>query len=276
MTSPSGRTQPGRIPKAPTRRELRAHPAVRNYTLFCLTALFLQVVCLADRGLEWWCLMPALIGGVSLLAHWSIGPPLLLLSLIGLLLSQARFRWSSPYWARDRVPTMMDLILCAAVLAYVMGHYRLLSLMRYIFPPDPRRSPLPYPPQDGGGRGGADPAKRRSADLVSGWEMALLVLALPLWTVLSVAAWGLLMADTAPLGMAREVWRTLWIVWVGLAVVAATGAVAGYLRQTLATPEESLLYLQDQLWRQTRREPGSLNRWLRWGRLRAQRRRETS
>ena len=77
------------------------HPAVRHYTLFCLAALFLQVVCLADRGLDWWCLLPALIGGVALLAHWSMGPPLLLLSLTGLMLTQTRYRWSYLNWARD-------------------------------------------------------------------------------------------------------------------------------------------------------------------------------
>jgi hypothetical protein len=266
-TEPAERCSQRGIPKAPTRRQLRSHPAVRNYTLFCLAALFLQVVCLADRGLDWWCLMPALIGGASLLAHWSLGPPLLLFALTGLMLAQTRFRWAYPYWARDRVPTMMDLILCAAVLAYVMGHYRLLSLVRHVFPPDPRRTP---------GSRYVDPARRRSADLVSGWEMALLVLALPLWTVLSVVAWGWLIEDTAPLGLGREAWRTLRIIWIGLAIVATTGAVAGYLRQSLAGPEESLLYLQDQLWRQTRREQGSLNRWLAWARLRAQRRRERS
>jgi hypothetical protein len=106
--------------------------------------------------------------------------------------------------------------------------------------------------------------------------MALLVLALPLWTVLSVVAWGWLIEDMGPLGMTREVWRMIRIVWAGLTIVAVTGVVAGYLRRTLATPEESLLYLQDQLWRQTRREQSSLNRWLTWARLRAQRRRERS
>ena len=30
----------------------------------------------------------------------------------------------------------MDLVLCIAVLGYVVGHYRLLSLMRNIFPAD--------------------------------------------------------------------------------------------------------------------------------------------
>jgi hypothetical protein len=240
---------------------------VRNYTLLCLAALFLLVVYLADGGLGWWSLLPALIGGVALLALWSIGPPLVLLSLAGLILANARSHWRSPYWARDKVPTMMDLILCAAVLAYVLGHYRLLSLMRHVFPLDPRRLP---------GSGFVDPARRRSANLVGAREMARLLMALPLWTCLSVVFWYWMMEEEIPLGMPREVWQTLRLVWAGLVVVAGTGIVAGYLRQTLATPEESLLYLQDQLWRQTRREQGSLNRWLAWARLRARQGRERS
>lgn len=243
------------------------HPAVRNYLLFCLAALFLQIVCLAERGLDWWAVVPAWIGGVSLLARWSLGPPLVLLSLTGLLLAQARLRWSAAFWMRERVPSLLDLILCAAVLAYIMGHYRLLSLQRHIFPMDARQPP---------GRGVAASARRRSADLVNGWELALLVLALPLWTGLAVLIWGWTMGESWPPGGAGEVDRLLWIIWVGLAVVAALGTAAAYLRQANATPEESLLYLQDQLWRQTRREQGSLNRWLAWARLRVQRKREKS
>jgi hypothetical protein len=76
--------------------------------------------------------------------------------------------------------------------------------------------------------------------------------------------------------MTKEVWQALRLVWAGLAIVAATGAVAGYLRQTLATPEEGLLHLQDQLWQHTRREQGNLHRWLARARLRARRGRERS
>jgi hypothetical protein len=269
MTPTPNRLPQRTIPSAPTRRELRSHPTVRNYTLFCLAALFLLVVCLADRGLDWWSLLPALVGSMALLAQWSIGPPLVLLSLTGLILSSMRssYMWRSPYWARDKVPTMMDLILCVAVLAYVVGHYRLLALMRHVFPPDPRRLP---------GSGFADPARRRSADLVSVREMVVLLLALPLWTSLSVVVWSWMMDDAAPLYMTKEVWQALRLVWAGLAIVAATGAVAGYLRQTLATPEEGLLHLQDQLWQHTRREQGNLHRWLARARLRARRGRERS
>jgi hypothetical protein len=259
--------------KSETSAELRSHPAVRNYTLFCLTALFLLVVCLANRGLDWWCLVPALIGCLTLLTHWSQGPPLVLLSLVGLL-GMYRPRWSYGGWPRFQTPTLMDLVLCIAVLGYVLGHYRLLSLMRSIFPPDPRRR-------------GIDPSQRRSAELVKGWEMALLGLSLPVWTGLALMVWASGMADLAtpparsrpfgtygpplwsdlPLDIAHE----LRLIWAGLALLAAAGVAVSYLRWTTATPEEQFVYLQDQCWRQTRREQGLLNRWLTWARSRAQR-----
>lgn len=250
---------------------LSNHPAVRNYMLLCLSALFLLVVCLADRGLEWWCLVPALIGCLALMTHWSQGPPLVLLSLTGLLvLADRRSRGGYTDWSRLQTPALMDLVLCIAVLAYVIGHYRLLSLMRNIFPLIPRR-PL------------GDVSQRRSADLVTGREIALLGLMLPLWTGLSFMVWAMELMDlvtpsarqietTPSLDLPRE----LGFVWAGLAVLAAAGTLAGYLRWITATPEDSLLYLQDQCWRLTRREQSSLNRWLTWARLRAQHKKESS
>jgi hypothetical protein len=251
-------------PKSETPPELHAHPSVRNYMLFCMAALFLVVVCLSERGLEWWCLVPALIGCLTLVTHWVHGPPLVLLSLAGLMgMSNPYTRWSYSGWSSFQTPTLMDLVLCIAVLAYVLGHYRLLGLVRNVLPPDPRCPP-------------GDPSRRRSADLVTGREMVLLGLALPVWTGLALLIWVWMMEEETPLDIAPDVWRMLRLVWVGLAVLAAAGIAASYLRRTTATPEESLLYLQDQCWRQTRREQSSLNRWLTWARLRAQRKKESS
>ena len=266
-----------RKPKAETPRELRSHPAVRNYTLFCLAALFLLVVCLANQGFEWWCLVPALIGCLTLLTHWNHGPPLVLLSLVGLYgMSGPRSHWTYANWARSQTPTAMDVVLCLAVLAYVSGHYRLLSLTQNIFPPDPRRR-------------GAPPMQRRSADLVTGRELALLWLSATVCTGLAWMLWVMGMTEVgsqpirrlgpaqpespvSPLDIARE----LGLVWAVLIVLAAAGTAASYLRRTTATPEESLLYLQEECWRQTRREQGLLNRWLTWARLRGQRKKEPS
>jgi hypothetical protein len=249
---------------------LRSHPAVRNYILFCLVALFLLVVCLANRGLEWWCLVPPMIGCLTLLTNWSHGPPLVLLSLTGFLAVQSsRFRWNSGGWLRFQTPTLMDLVLCIAVLAYVVGHYRLLALMRPMFPTDSRR------PDEL-----AKANRCRSADLVTPREVALLGLALPVWTGLAVLVWAWMtgneMEDVLPLNMSREVWRALRLAWAILAMLAATGIIGSYLWLSTTSPAESFLYLQDQCWRQTRREQSSLNRWLTWARLRAQRKKEPS
>jgi hypothetical protein len=254
--------------KAETRSspELRSHPAVRNYTLFCLSALFLIVVCLADRGLAWWCLVPALIGCLALLTHWDYGPPLVLLSLAGLLGFSGPLRYRSPPpggWSRFPTASLMDLGLCIAVLAYVLGHYRLLSLTRYIFPPRL-------------GRPRVEATQRRSADLVTGRETTFLGLALPLWAGLAVLVWGWVTEEAAPRNAPLEWWPVLRLVWAILAVLAVAGVTASYLRQTTATPEEGLLYLQDQCWRLMRREQGLLNRWLTWARLRAQRKQRFS
>jgi hypothetical protein len=246
---------------------------VLNYTMFCLAALFLLVVCLAPYGLEWWCVVPSLIGSLTLLTNWNLGPPMVLLSIAGLL-GMASPRYRGIYWPgspRFQMPTVMDLLMCVAVLAYVLGHYRLLSLTRNIFPLDPRRKR---------GDPKADPSQRRSPDLVSGREMVLVGFVLPVCVGLAMLVWTQVMASAIwgelPFGIPWPMWRALQVIWGSLAALAVVGIVATFLRWMTATPEESLLYLQDQIWRQTRREQSSLNRWLAWARLRAQRKKESS
>lgn len=262
--SPTSRRQHG-----PSPGEVRSHPAVRHYMLLSLSALFLVVVCLADRGLEWWGLLPALIGCLALLASWSPGPPLVLLLLAGLLnFPSPHLRWTSGSWPRFETPTLMDLVLCIAVLAYVVSQYRLLGLLRPLFPADSPRSD-----------DAATASRRRSADLVNAWELALLALSLPVWTGLAILVWAWMtekvLANVLLLDMSHQAWRTLRLIWVALALLAATGIISSYVRLTTAAPQESLLYLQDQCWRHTRREQGLLNRWLTWARLRAPRKKES-
>ncbi|MHB1426173.1 MAG: hypothetical protein ACYC3I_23665 [Gemmataceae bacterium] len=260
-------------------QESRDHPSVRNYMLYCFSALFLLVVCLVARGLERWSLLPPLIGCLTLLLHWSHGPPLVLLSLVGLLGARGRLpRDSIAGWLRFQTPTLMDFVLCVAVLVYVVGHYRMLSLTRRIFPPDPRR---PRAASEKVGLSSAEmnrtprASAKRSAGLVTVWELASLWFALPVWAGLAAIAWMWVMDFSPPLDLPRELWQVLRLVWGCLTVLTAAGIAASYLRRTTATPEESLLYLQDQCWRLTRREQSNLNRWLTWARLRAQRRKES-
>ncbi len=249
------------IAPGPSGRELRAHPAVRNYLFFCLTALFLVVACLVDRNLGWWCLVPAVVGVLTLLLHWSLGPPLVLAVLAGILgFSRLRF----PSQIREPTPSLLDVLLCVAVMAYILGHYRLLSLVQNVFPTDPRQ------PGDS-----SDAAQRRLADVVNAAEMTLLGLAAPLWTGLALLVWAWMRrGGIPPWNMLPEAWRILRFVWMYLIVLAVATVVLALQRLSRAGPAASLLYLQDQVWRHTRREQGNLNRWVMWARLRARRKKE--
>ena len=51
-----------------------------------------------------------------------------------------------------------------------------------------------------------------------------------------------------------------------------TSGLIAYLGQYRLTADEAALYLQDELWRQTRREQSRINRWLAWAVQRHKRR----
>jgi hypothetical protein len=249
----------------------RSHPAVRGYTIVCLAALLVVVVVLVQRGLSWMALLPLLAGSIAVAACWSIGPPLVLLCVAGGLLAQVRQR-AMGVLGVGQGSLATDLVLAGALLAYAAGQYRLQSLLRHAFPPDPRRrrrlpkgrpSVLPVPPAH----------VPRAPELVGGNELTALVLAVLGTTGLTAAAWVLLATRQPPLDFDPWEYRAVVIVWFGCIVAAAAWVATAYLRWQQASPEEGLLYLQDQLWRQTRREQSRLNRWLVWYRLRRQRRR---
>ena len=69
-------------------------------------------------------------------------------------------------------------------------------------------------------------------------------------------------------------WHLLVLIWLGSLVLMGASAVLAYVERAQAGPEESLLYLQDQLWTQTRGEQRRIHRWMVWLRLRRQKQQE--
>lgn len=246
----------------------RTHPAVRVYTLVCVAALVAVVMVLAARGLSWPALLPLLAGGAAALAGWSAGPPLVLLCVSVLLLVRVRdLHLTILAGLPDWLP--MDLTLAAALLVYVAAQYRVQSMVRHIFPPDLRRrrrgrrtsTDIPLPPVE----------EPRSPDLVGPAEAARLVVILILVAALTALAWVLLLQWPPPWGFAHRPWALLVLAWLALGVSVTVMALSGWQHMNQAQPEQALMYLQDQLWRETRREQSRLNRWLVWLRLRRQR-----
>ena len=89
-----------------------------------------------------------------------------------------------------------------------------------------------------------------------------------LWTwigVFSPPAWY----DLPP-----SLWPIVVLIWAGVIVLALVWTYLAYIGRTLASEEESLLFLQDQLWAETRGEQRQINRAVAWTRLRRQKKEE--
>jgi hypothetical protein len=246
----------------------RSHPGARGYTFLCLLALLIVVLVLVQRDLGWLALLPLLTGSVAVAACWSIGPPLVILCVAGSLAAHGRSRFVG-LLGPTQGSLLGDLILAGALLAYSAGQYRLQALVQTIFPSDPRRrrrrrgpAIRPIPPFE----------QARSPELVGPLEVTQLVVAVVGSTGLGAVVWVLLASHRPPLGFDPWVWRLLVLAWLGCLVAGVTWVVTGWLQWQRISPEESLVYLQDQLWKDTRREQSRLNRWLAWYRLRRQRR----
>jgi hypothetical protein len=274
----------------PTSEREQAEDVAFNYTVVSLFALVVLTSVLLHIGIGVWCLLPAVVGLVAVGTHWRAGPPLVLVSAGCLLvihragLDPYRFlasvvvgRRSRFFISRDAMPwqddnVLLDLVLAMAVLAYTVAHYRVLSLVSHAFPPDPRRRERPPTPP----ASRRPPAPRvveqpRSAKTVHPRELVTLLAALPLWAGLAYLWWDRVTEDQGSLArQTADLWLAIVAVWsIGL-VVAGVTVLLRYLGQLQTTVAENQLFLQDQVWRETRREQSRLNRWLVWARRRGQ------
>jgi hypothetical protein len=73
---------------------------------------------------------------LAILLRVRISPLLVLLPWVG---SQLYFQYLFPVGRPRNLLQVEDVVLCSASLAYIGGHYRLLSLWRSILPVDPRQ-----------------------------------------------------------------------------------------------------------------------------------------
>jgi hypothetical protein len=242
-------------------------PGVRNYTLLCLVSLLILTAILVQRDIGWLALVPLLAGSVSSMAGWVIGPPVVI-GTVAWLLVAGTFGFRLFLGENFAI----DWLLSLSLTAYTAGHFRLMSLKRHIFPPDPRRrlprgrklpgAPLPPPEQP------------RPPDLPEAGEAARLAATIFLAAGLATLVVEVLRSDEPAFGFTRAEWSALMLAWLCAAAIivgAVVLAVVGIYRQK---PEEAMMYLQDQLWRQTRREQSRINRWLVWSKLLWERRRK--
>ncbi len=259
-------------------QEIGKSAAVRQYTLLSMLALVVVLLALLDRGLGEWSLAPVALGCVTLVLQLRFGPPLVLLSLIWLLAGTQGRGFDpirvTPFRMQRRFPVEPDglvfaeIALAAGMLIYVLGCYRLLGLVYHLFPVDPRRKRRDAP----AGRH----LEKRSVESVEPHELPVLVGVGFLWSVAAWAFWQWLAQQEPMWDYSYAAWRALILFWLTAVGLLLSSALLAYVGQALAGRAANAIYLQDQLWRQTRREQSRLNRWLVWARLGWQRREERS
>ena len=280
---------------------------MRNYWLLCLGALLAITLTLGLRGLGVWSLFPMLVGSLGLALRWRSGPAWALVALGGVLYSERT--GLTPLDLLEGLFTLLmnlvrplpqplapprrgfgmggrfqfaDMLLCAAALAYLAAHYRLVGLSAQLFPRDPRR---PSGPPSGWAHSNQIEA-RRSEQAVAPQEAALLAATVPGWVGLGAVAWAWLMERRPPVlewpspfwreiypELARRgdrlfidlpptLWRAVVLVWLAGAALIVIGGFIHYLGWRRLSPPEAALFLQDELWRETCREQRLLGRWL--------------
>lgn len=253
--------QEDRQPPRPT-----VQVGVIHYQILCGAGLLLVFFALFEQGLVLGSLFVIPVGLLGIVTGMRSAP---LLTLVILFIAQtghhlAMFRTLEVPQQRPFFH-LGDLLLAIGMLGYVAGHYRLQSLWSDAVPVDPRQR------RRARGRwGGYEQAKQpRSETTLTPEELARFVLGLPLVAIAGQLAWWLLAREWLPEVFVSPVMRLIVLIWA----LAVGMLLAGWLLSLWHTRQmsrvEARLYLQDTLWRETRREQRRIFRWLAWRKVRA-------
>jgi len=232
-----------------------------HYQVLCGVALAAIFLVQVQQGLLLWGMIVLLVGAAAVLRA-RISPLLVVLPLVG---GQLYLQYLVPIGRPRGVLQVDDVVLCAATLAFVAGHYRLLALWRNILPLDPRQI---Y--HKGAGvivplsRLGKVAPQHRPVALLSRGELAWFVLQLPLFALGAQAVWIVLGArrnlhELEP--RLLQIMHASWVLVLGLLLVGQLFRVVRLLRMDGVAAQ---MVLQDTLWHETRREQRRIGRWLAW------------
>jgi hypothetical protein len=241
-------------------------PGPQHYQVLCGIALAAVFLILMQQQVPLAGVAALLLGAAGILLRARISPILVLLAVVG---GQLYRQYLFSVWRQHGALDVEDVVLCAATLAYVAGHYRLLAIWRHILPPDPRqryhkqaRAVVPV------GRIGKIAPQHRPVALVSRSELALFVLQLPLFALLAQGAWMVIGARRELHELSPRWMQLLQLTW-GVALAAfVIGQFFRIWRLLSMDRLTAQMLLQDALWHETRGEQRRIGRWLAWFNLR--------
>jgi hypothetical protein len=246
-------------------------PQVGTNHYVALCAFFLAVIflCQLRVGLLLPNAFAVMAGALALVYRLRLGPILLVILVAGAQFSlQIGLGGDVGLGRREGAVQLTDAILCAAVLGYVVGHYRLQAIWYHILPTDvrqrsgPARRVFPWIR-----RQTPIVEEKRPAGQITAGEIAWLAATLPVWAVLAQLAWLLVPQQWNVLGLRPRFLQILLVVWLLAVGFWVAGTLLDFWKHRRHDRATAQLYLQDLLWRDTRGEQRRVNRWLSWWKL---------
>jgi hypothetical protein len=244
-------------------QRLRA-PANLNYLVLTAAGLLVYFLVMSQSGNDTGALLAILIAVPGVLARWVLAP-VLVLAVTTYLRIDPGFMGAVGYlsgsrWFINRTPSgfnLEDAILAAALLAYVIGHYRLTSLVHQGMP------------EDRGFRGDREAPKppMRPPDTAPPDELPKVLFVGAGCVVVGQVAWLILSTierAQRPHPFAAGTARLLLLIWVVGGGLMLAAAALVYLRAARMSPREAALTLRDAHFHETRRETDRLHRWRHW------------
>lgn len=254
---------PGDAPSAPPATPADGGIAItpRHYQAICglaLGAIFLIQLQSSSSGAPLMMvanLFVLFLGTVGTLYRVRLAPILVLVAFSGpQLFEQYQLnQMFNPDFRGFRFLDVADLVLCMAMLTYLIGQYRLHSLWFGILPRDPR---VP------------EESQRRSGGSLNATELSSLIFPIPIAAILAELSGYLLSQQFGVFELQPRPKQLLVVAWVVLLLMFVGSHGFRYWRRLQMDSVSAQLLLQDTLWQQTRGEQRRIHRWLAWQKLR--------
>lgn len=246
-------------------------PAVQvgpiHYQILAAAGLTLILLAQLDQILG--ALLVVCVGLFGLVGKMRAAPLFVLIAFAASKIGNAWARYGS--FNQDTFRPLLDpndLLAAIGLVAYIAAHFRLQSLSIHILPVDPRQRQEQPLAKGRWGHGRFVPVQqKRDRRLLTAHEIARFVLALPFWALIGQALWLIIVRPWTPSVLPDRVHRLITLAWLLIVGTLIAGTIFAQWRRRQMDRAAAQGYLQDTLWRETRREQRRIFRWLTWRRL---------
>lgn len=250
----------------------------RGYLVLGLASCLILSVCLNARRADLWAIIPPFVGAVGLAVRWPAAPVFVLLGTAIAVMQT--------HPSESIEPEFYDILMSASLLVYSVAQSRLVGITRAHWPPDPRPA-IRHTSTNAPSRGGirqlllaatvvyslwrwfgkqSKPLEgaRREVEHANRHELTTVIVTPALALASTFVLWRVVQLVPVPLNIVESHWRLGFIAWTFIIMAILARVIISTCAARRMSPEESVMVLNDIVWRETRREQIRAARWTAW------------